>query len=625
MKRDVGLPEVDYTDYTVSREHGGTGVHDIMLAAEALGLVSVDQRNQPNGFAGLDIYGKVLPSVLPEGFGAKSVNLSGNFRLSPNTSYIFTITDFDSFKPYIVSSASGTISRIGDTITLVTGAALGSSSFVVNSRTFDFTTELPTPLKPVITSPVATSVLLTTSYSFTSNAFTPFGDNATHENTDWQIATDGSFSTSVFSSIGDTVNKVSWAVAGLVDGTTYFVRTRYKASNGNYSPWSNAVTFSIAVPTPIAPTVTSPTNNATGVQTAPNLTSSAFGALGDNSTHASSDWELSLVSDFSTILFQVSSSVENKTSWTPTGLTMTTDHYVRVRHRSTNGKVSNWSPIVKFTTISNQVINVTVAADTYNFNMKAAAIAAGWNQTIPLSLTVTINGGVVIGSGNTAVVAFDTGSGFPNGSVLTLNNYGYIVGMGGEGGRGGGDGGGGGAGTAGYAGGHALNAEYPLSVTNNGTIGGGGGGGGGAGPFVYGVFGYGQGNGTTYRGVCGGGGGGGAGRSAGQPGRDGDGDGTWLDVNGGNTFTAGAGSLTAGGGGGAGQLSNYGGGGGALGQPGAPSNGGSIAYYAGSEDGPGNTAGGPSAINPGGAAGYASVNSSNITWLTLGDVRGSRV
>ncbi len=121
--------------------------------------------------------------------------------------------------------------------------------------------------------------------------------------------------------------------------------------------------------------------------------------------------------------------------------------------------------------------NLTISSHTTNYNLRAAALAAGWNGTAPLVVTVTINSGGYVYSTSTGAYAFDTGSGFPAGSQLTLVNNGVILGCGGGGGMGGYyvDG------LPGAAGGPAFIARYALRVTNNGSNMGGGGGGGGGG------------------------------------------------------------------------------------------------------------------------------------------------
>ena len=145
-----------------------------------------------------------------------------------------------------------------------------------------------------------------------------------------------------------------------------------------------------------------------------------------------------------------------------------------------------------------------ISANTSNYNVKSAAISAGWDQLKPLIASVTINSGVIVSSTSTANPAFATGSTFPQGSRISLTNSGSIIGKGGNGGGGMGrsdcssDAQSGGS--DGSAGGLALQAQYAISINNLGTIGGGGGGGGGGGAPTF--------NGNVEQG---GGGGGGAG------------------------------------------------------------------------------------------------------------------
>ena len=123
--------------------------------------------------------------------------------------------------------------------------------------------------------------------------------------------------------------------------------------------------------------------------------------------------------------------------------------------------------------------NPTIASNVTNYNMRSAAVSAGWNGYKQLNMTVTVNSGVYVYSTSTGSYSFDTGSTFPTGSSLRLNNNGVIIGKGGAGG-GGGAGSGITYGTAGGAAGPAFIARNAISVQNAGTISGGGGGGGGA-------------------------------------------------------------------------------------------------------------------------------------------------
>lgn len=230
------------------------------------------------------------------------------------------------------------------------------------------------------------------------------------------------------------------------------------------------------------------------------------------------------------------------------------------------------------------LFNATISANTSNYNLKSAAIAAGWDQVAPLNATVTVNSGVTVGSTSTANPGFDTGLTFPAGSILALINNGYIVGRGGNGARTAGAG----SNNASYPelpgdpGGLALKAQAAISVTNNGTIGGGGGGGGDGGA-----------NNPAVSDSIAGGGGGGAGsdpgyRNAGGP-YGGGGPGNNVA-----TLTTGAVGQSASDGGTGGTGGNLG----AAGGTGASGN-----WHSGAV---------------GGSAGAAVNGNSNITWVATG-------
>lgn len=727
MSRGVHLPDIDYSDYTVSIEHGGTSVHKIANAADAIGLVKNSDKGIVQGVVGLDSNGRVLPQNLPLS-AVNAVNLQGVFNIITNSTVTFTITDFDSFKDYTVTCSNGTISQSNGVVTYVANDVLGNHTFTINGRVFGFTIILAAPQKPVIAAPTLNATIYTTSYTFIASPFVQVGDSSTHASSDWQIATDSGFSNIVFSTSNDTVNKTSWTVTGLVDGVGYFVRTRHKASNTNSSEWSNSVDFLISVPVPvkpsvtnpapaqtgvsvspsfassaftglvdasshassdwqlatdagftnvvrnattdavnrttwsvtglanevsyfirvrhrssngkvspwsdtvsfttvaipvaIKPTITSPANGQSGVSLTPSFATNAFGALADGSTHASSDWQLATDLGFSSVVRSANSDTVNRTSWSVTGLSNGVTYFARARHRSSNGTVSPWSDTISFSTVNTYTFSPVIASTITNYNMKAAAIASGWNQVTPLIMNVTVNSGSVIGSTSTTQFAFDTGTGFPAGSQLSLTNNGYIVGRGGVGG-GGGPGSGPGAvaspyeraGGAGFNGGHALAANHPLRINNSGIIaaGGGGGGGGGGKPSSAGSSGS--------PGMPGSGGGGGAGYIGGVAGNGG----AASETIGGPGAPGGTGGLTAGGAGGAPVNNGYGAGGaggsggglGAGGASGANVGSGFFDEYGG--EGIGSYGGG------GGASGTAIAGSGNITWTASGTIYGPQV
>lgn len=230
----------------------------------------------------------------------------------------------------------------------------------------------------------------------------------------------------------------------------------------------------------------------------------------------------------------------------------------------------------------------SIASNTTNLDVRAAATAAGWNGTS--KVVCTINSGVYVYSTSTGSYACTVSGSFPNG--VQLINNGVIVGRGGNGGNGGNSGSATG-GTAGAAGGPALYASTAVTIQNNGSINGGGGGGGG-GPyndFSKAINGY-------YN--PGGGGGGGIGiSSGGSPGAS-----YW-----GFPAVAGtAGTLTAAGvGGNGGNRDNFGprgkgGNGGGYGSAGSAS-------Y--------------NSFRAGGGGGAAVVGNANISWAATGTRNGS--
>lgn len=257
-----------------------------------------------------------------------------------------------------------------------------------------------------------------------------------------------------------------------------------------------------------------------------------------------------------------------------------------------------------------------IAAHLTNYQVRAYAVAAGWNQVRPLLADIEVAPGYYLSASHTGIYAFDTGSGYPPGTIIKLRNQGFIIGAGGYGGRGSANQSG--AGFAGGAAGPGLVANWPLIIDNTGgyICGGGGGGGGGQGvtaqfpidPKLGGGF-------SEWRG---GGGGGGGGRSN-------------LAMNtapGGGGWSAGASAPASGGDGATGYYTGPGGGGGggnsggmAIG--GAGGSGGGWGANGGN-GGNGSWAGGASSASgyggpyAGGGGGPAVVGNSNIAWVATG-------
>ena len=145
------------------------------------------------------------------------------------------------------------------------------------------------------------------------------------------------------------------------------------------------------------------------------------------------------------------------------------------------------------------VFNVTYSGTRTDTNARADAIAAGWNQTVPIIINCTVATGAVLQASTTANYGLQVYGSWPSGSVmnLTINSGSYIIGKGGQGGNGEGYGGT----FVGSGGGAALIINIPTAFINNGVICGGGGGGGGGHFSEWNPGGGGGGGGGNYGGA----------------------------------------------------------------------------------------------------------------------------
>ncbi len=99
--------------------------------------------------------------------------------------------------------------------------------------------------------------------------------------------------------------------------TFTFTVTNTGLSSGAFTINERTVSVPLKVIKPNTPSITSPTNNATGISLTPTITSSAFSMnwAGSGETHASSDWEVSTDPNFTTIVASSYNDTVNKTSW----------------------------------------------------------------------------------------------------------------------------------------------------------------------------------------------------------------------------------------------------------------------------------------------------------------------
>lgn len=208
------------------------------------------------------------------------------------------------------------------------------------------------PVVPTNSTPSngATNQVLTP--TLTSSAFSD-SDADLHAASRWQITTTaGNYSSPVFNSGEDTVNKTSITVSpALTPNTTYYWHVHYKDNSGKPNPWSDfsaEFSFTTSQP-PVQPTNSSPLNGATTNTVSPTLTSSAFSDPDAGDTHSASQWQVDNNADFSSPTFDSGTDTVNKTSVVPTGLSWNVTYNWRVRHRDNNNVFSNYSVSTTFT------------------------------------------------------------------------------------------------------------------------------------------------------------------------------------------------------------------------------------------------------------------------------------
>lgn len=229
------------------------------------------------------------------------------------------------------------------------------------------------------------------------------------------------------------------------------------------------------------PTITSPTASQIVASRTPTITASAFSKYG-NVTHASTDWQVSDNIDFNTIRYQSLTDTSNKTSIVTDDLAGG-DRYVRVRYRANNGKVSEWSDGVLFTSPWASGSNATLTSST---NMDVNASTTVTFQ--PGTYRVTLWGGAG-GKGANGSSGGGGGSVYRDVTYTTATNVAFTIGTGGRFGNGdcgsnacttapgGSPGGGNGASSGDWRGGGGGGYSNALSMTAGGGGGGSSGGG----------------------------------------------------------------------------------------------------------------------------------------------------
>lgn len=323
-------------------------------------------------------------NLFPERVGGSTstTNLTGPIELFQIKQDTFRITDFNTFSTYTVEANFGTVSRVGDLITI-----LPDRNAPVGPREIAITRDgirrvIPIPVNrsfisaPIITSPsndaVGQQVRPTVTLAALSTS-TPVALGS-HDSTEWEFAADALFNNLLltYTTIG-AARLTTTPTADLPANAQVFIRARSVSTLLGSSDWSNVVAINtVGVNTPTITGVNGETFASGRVTRNFSAASSAYGGVG---THASSQWQVFNLNDASGTPIHDSGEVGGTRlrAYSPQqagfNLTRGTTYWIRVRYKSNGGIWSNYSGLFAVTiallqTETQQVCRNTTARNT---------------------------------------------------------------------------------------------------------------------------------------------------------------------------------------------------------------------------------------------------------------------
>lgn len=378
----VYSPDADEGFLSLQVENGGTSARTPAQAAENLGVVTTDQIGQTDGVCLLDEGGFVKRSDCPNSFPDPSLPvLYGEHSFYKDKELRLQIVNYDMYVDYQVNTSqmgsSNYVLDQGLIIITHNGNPVGLQTLNINGRLFEYEILERKPYVPYITNLAWVNLdgynqfgqnLPFSGQLFTSSPFGDFTNTLTHSYTRWQVSTEPTFGTIAFES-SDPGEKDNITITFSPD-TDYYLRMAHIATNGVSSGWSDVYklhTTKLAVIN--TPAITTPANNATGVQINPTLFSTPYSVTDFAGVHVSTDWQVATDAAFTNIVFSsISDQVNKESIQVNSGLNYAGMYYARCRHKAdiaaSNGtSYSEWSPVVKFTAMADNRVVQTPSVD----------------------------------------------------------------------------------------------------------------------------------------------------------------------------------------------------------------------------------------------------------------------
>lgn len=207
---------------------------------------------------------------------------------------------------------------------------------------------------PIIESPTNNTINFTTSKDavYTGSSFSNLVNTSQFISSDWQIATDSGFQNIYFNlsdnpQVDQLTGKPILLGPSLSFNTSYYIRTRYRDNEGNYSQWSPIVKITTSpIPVVTTPVLTGDTISSNSNTANPYLltaNSSVFSISdSDGGTHGYTEWKTS-----NDPTFTVSTTTGWQTANRKLDLSVHRNEriYVMVRYQSSKGINSEWSNV----------------------------------------------------------------------------------------------------------------------------------------------------------------------------------------------------------------------------------------------------------------------------------------
>lgn len=287
------------------------------------------------------------------------VTLDGPTLVYAGSSNTFTITNYDSSALYAVATSVGTITRAKDVLTLVipSGQAAGTLDLSITrdgvKKTRTIAIGAAAIMAPQITSPVNGAVNVLFEPNITTSPFTVYpAAYDQHVKTRWQIATDAAFTALVVDLTTPDYREalpLTSIQKRLDPAKRYYARAMH-IGNTLTGGWSAVSYFNTAAIYVRKPAITAPLDGADKVSLSFTFKCDAFAVAGGSDLHVASRWQLSLYSDFRTVIEDTGWSDTKLLSFTPAAaLARKTNHYIRVAQKGHDAGESEWSAVIGFT------------------------------------------------------------------------------------------------------------------------------------------------------------------------------------------------------------------------------------------------------------------------------------